>query len=371
LIDPRWETLCDKLVNYSCAVKKDEKVLIETFDCDDTVVKQLIKAVYKAGGIPYIALHRAEATRSLLMNAAKGQIEDMTRWDSARMREMQAYIAVRGAENSAEMSDVPQQSMDLYRAIYSKQVHTDLRVKKTKWVVLRYPTPSMAQLADMSTEAFEDFYFNVCNLDYSRMDKAMDNMADLMAKTDRVRIVGQDTDLTFSIKGIPAKKCAGHMNIPDGEIYTAPIKQSVNGKIAYNTPSYYQGFKFENIRFTFRDGKIVEARANDTKKLNDILDTDEGARYIGEFAFGVNPYIRKPMNDTLFDEKIAGSIHFTPGACYEDADNGNQSAVHWDLVYIQTPKMGGGAIYFDDMLIRKDGRFIPDALLCLNEENLK
>ena len=228
----------------------------------------------------------------------------------------------------------------------------------------------MAQLANMSTEQFEDFYFNVCNLDYSKMDKAMNVMQARLDNTDKVRIVSPGTDLTFSIKDIPSKKCSGHMNIPDGEIYTAPVKNSVNGTITYNTPSFNQGFKYENISFEFKDGKIIKATANDNERINKILDTDEGARYVGEFALGVNPYIKDPMCDTLFDEKIAGSIHFTPGASYDDADNGNKSSVHWDLVLIQRPEYGGGEIYFDDELVRKDGVFLGD-LEVLNEDNLK
>ena len=223
----------------------------------------------------------------------------------------------------------------------------------------------------MSTDAFEDYYFNVCNLDYSKMSKAMDKLVDLMNKTDKVRLTAKDTDLTFSIKDIPAIKCAGEMNIPDGEVYTAPVKDSINGTITYNTPSLKDGFTYENIKLTFKDGKIIEATANDTEKINKIFDMDEGARYVGEFAIGVNPYILNPMKDTLFDEKIAGSIHFTPGCCYDDAYNGNQSALHWDLVLIQRPEYGGGEIYFDDVLIRKDGLFVIDELKCLNPENLK
>ena len=180
----------------------------------------------------------------------------------------------------------------------------------------------MSQLAGTSTEKFEEFYFNVCNLDYSKMDKAMDALVELMNKTDKVRIVAKDTDLEFSIKGIGAVKCSGNMNIPDGEVYTAPVKNSVNGVITYNAPSIENGIKFENVRLEFKDGKIINATANYTDACNAIFDTDEGARFVGEFALGVNPYIDKPMGDILFDEKISGSIHFTPGSCYEDAFNG-------------------------------------------------
>ena len=229
----------------------------------------------------------------------------------------------------------------------------------------------MASQAGMSTDAFEEFYFNVCNLDYSKMDKAMDALKTRLDKADKVHIIAKDTDITFSIKGIGSKKCSGERNIPDGEIYTCPVKNSVNGVITYNTPSIEQGIKFENVSLTFKDGKIVKATGNYPEQLNAIFDTDEGARYVGEFSFGVNPYIVKPMGDILFDEKISGSIHFTPGCCYDDCYNGNISAVHWDLVQIQTPEYGGGEIYIDGELIRKDGRFVPADLLGLNPENLK
>ena len=369
MIDSRLEKLCKSLVTYSMNVQKGEKVLIENFDCPAVLSMQLVKEVVAAGGIPFSITRNQQIQRELLMNATKEQIEAMTRFDSVRMQEMDAYVAFRGVDNTSELSDVNEDVLSMYRSIYSKQVHHDIRVAKTKWVVLRYPNASMAQLAGMSTEAFEDFYFNVCNLDYSKMDKAMDVMKARMDATDQVHIIGPGTDIEFSIKGIPSKKCAGHMNIPDGEIYTAPVKDSVNGIITYNTPSFSQGFKFENICLEFKDGKIIKATANDNERINKILDTDDGARYVGEFAIGVNPYIKDPMCDTLFDEKIAGSIHFTPGSCYEDADNGNQSAVHWDLVLIQRPEYGGGEIYFDGELVRKGGRFLGD-LDILNEENL-
>jgi aminopeptidase len=229
----------------------------------------------------------------------------------------------------------------------------------------------MAQLANMSTEAFEDFYFDVCNLDYAKMDRAMDPLQWLMSKTDKVRIVAPGTDLTFSIKGIGAQKCSGERNIPDGEVYSCPVRDSVNGTIAYNTPSVYNGFTYENIKFTFENGKIVEATANDTDRINALLDSDDGARHIGEFSLGFNPYILHPMKDTLFDEKIAGSLHFTPGQAYEVTDNGNRSSIHWDLVLIQRPEYGGGEVYFDDVLIRKDGLFVIPELEGLNPDSLK
>ena len=285
------------------------------------------------------------------------------------MKGMDAYIAVRAGENTSELSDVPSDKLNMYYKLTRPTL--DYRVNKTKWVVLRYPNPAMAQLAGTSQEAFEDFYFNVCTLDYQKMSKAMDPLVDLMNRTDKVRLVGPDTDLTFSIKDIPAIKCDGLRNIPDGEVYTAPVRESMNGVISYNTFSEEQGFTYENIRFEVKNGKIVKATANDTKRINELLDTDESSRYFGEFAIGVNPYVLHPMKDTLFDEKICGSFHLTPGMAYEDENNGNKSAVHWDLVMIQRAEYGGGEIWFDDVLIRKDGIFVIPELQGLNPENLK
>ena len=285
------------------------------------------------------------------------------------MKGMDAYIGIAGSDNTSELADVPSDRLNMYYQV--TQDVLDYRVNKTKWVVLRYPNYAMAQLAGTSLESFEDFYFDVCCLDYSRMNQAMDALKQLMDNTDEVHITGPGTDLTFSIRGIPSIKCAGEMNIPDGEVYTAPVKESMNGIISYNTPSEEQGFTYENIVFEVENGRIINASANDTERINKLLDTDEGARYFGEFAIGVNPYILKPMKDTLFDEKIAGSFHLTPGMCYEDAPNGNKSSVHWDLVNIQRKEYGGGEIYFDGRLIRKDGLFVIDELLPLNPENLK
>lgn len=369
--DERIKKLAKGLINYSCSLKKGEKVLIEAKGIDYMLVNALVKEAYAVGAYPFVELYDNRITRELMLGQDEELVKLRAKYDSYRMQEMDAYIGVRGGENCNELSDVPEKSVKAEGEFYFHPVHHEIRVKKTKWVVLRYPNQAMAQLAGMSTDAFEEFYFNVCNLDYSKMDKAMDALKARLDKADKVRITAKDTDLTFSIKGIGSKKCSGERNIPDGEIYTAPVKNSVNGVITYNAPSVENGFKFENVSLTFKDGKIIKATANDTEKVNQIFDTDEGARYVGEFALGVNPYIVKPMGDILFDEKISGSIHFTPGCCYDDCYNGNVSAIHWDLVLIQTKEYGGGEIYFDGELIRKDGLFIPDDLKCLNPENLK
>ena len=369
-MDDRIKKLSHLLTTYSCSLQKGEKVLID-YEGEEAkpLVRQLIKDAYSLGARPYVNHRDSAVLREILLGADEEQMEFLNDYQLYQMKGMDAYIAIRAGANTSELADVPSDQLNMYYRL--TQPTLDYRVNKTKWVILRYPNPSMAQLAGKSQEAFEDFFFDVCTLDYGKMSKAMDALVERMNRTDKVHVVGPGTDLTFSIKDIPAIKCAGECNIPDGEVYTAPVKESMNGVISYNTCSEEQGFTYDNIRFEIKKGKIVKATANDTERINALLDTDEGARYFGEFAIGVNPYVLEPMKDTLFDEKICGSFHLTPGMAYEDADNGNKSAVHWDLVMIQREEYGGGEIWFDDELIRKDGLFVTDDLKCLNPENLK
>ena len=369
--DLRIEKLANNLLNHSLNLQKGEKILIEIIGMEAIPLgKELIKKAENIGAIPIFNIIDYEIMREMLLKCTEKQMQMYAKYDLQRMKDMDAYIGVRASTNTAELNGVSKEKMELYNKYYTLPVHFEERVKHTKWCILRYPNASMAQMSNMNTEEFEDFYFNVCTLDYDKMSKAMDPLVDLMNKTKNVHIKGDGTDLRFSIEGIPAEKYMGTFNIPDGEVATAPVKNSVNGYITYNTETRYNGVLFNNIRFEFKDGKIVKATSNRTKELNEILDTDEGSRYIGEFALGLNPYIEKPIGDTLFDEKIKGSFHFTPGDSLEESDNGNRSSIHWDIVNIQTPEYGGGEIWFDDVLVRKDGVFVLDELRQLNPENL-
>jgi aminopeptidase len=369
MTDPRIARLAKLLISYSTALQKGDRVLLDMIDVPDAIAIELVRAARAVGAIPIVEVRHTRVAREALIDTDTAHAELVRDIELSRMKKMQAYIAIRGSANASENADVPSDKM----ALYTKTLRPVLnyRVNKTRWVVLRWPTPSMAQAANMSTEAFENFYFNVCTMDYERMARAMVPLEERMAAADHVHIKAPGTDLQFSIKGIGARACNGLRNIPDGEVFSCPVKNSANGHISFNTPTLYSGTKFENVRLTMRDGKVAEAVGSNTKRLNEILDTDPGARYIGEFAIGFNPYIENPMCDILFDEKIAGSLHFTPGQAYEVADNGNRSAVHWDMVLIQRPEWGGGEIYFDGELIRKDGRFLPKDLRGLNPEKLK
>lgn len=363
--DIRYTKLARLLTSFCTDLKKGDRVLVDASDIPEAMTVELIRAIRARGATPFVQTHIGKIQREVMLGITESQLLFSKKIEFQRIKDMQAYIGLRGSQNIFENSDVPTDKLNLAAKIMRPV--QNWRVQKTKWVVLRWPTSAMAQQAGMSTEAFEDFYFRVCTLDYARMQPGMAALKKLMDRTNRVHIKGPGTDLHFSIKGIPAVACGGLRNIPDGEVFTAPVKNSVNGTLTYNTPTLYHGTSFDGIRLKFLDGKIVEATANQyTKRLNEILDSDPGARYIGEFSLAFNPHILHPMRDILFDEKIAGSFHFTPGQAYEEADNTNRSQVHWDMVSIQRKDYGGGEIYFDGKLIRKNGLFTPPPLQKLN-----
>ncbi len=372
--DKRNEILARLLLEYSCHVKPGEVLYLEIKGKETLELgKQVIRIATEMGVTPFWYYNDESLIRQWIRSAKDDQFRKQAELHLELMTRADAYIGLRGSDNPFDLADIDIRQIEKQNKLFYKPVHLEERVKRTKWVVLRYPNNAMAQLAQTSQETFEDFYYEVCCADYARMSQAQDKLVALMEATDKVHIKGQGTDLSLSIKDIPIVKCDGTRNIPDGEVYTAPVRDSVNGTIAYNTPSLYQGNVYSGITFTFENGKIIKALCDgDQARLNKILDTDAGARYVGEFALGVNPFILHPMKDTLFDEKIAGSFHLTPGQCYDEAPNGNQSNIHWDLVLIQRPDYGGGEIYFDDKLIRKDGVFTdPDLEKGFSKENLR
>jgi aminopeptidase len=365
--DPRLQSLATNLLEYSLELKAGEKLLIESDPGARDLIVALIEGAYERTALPFYQVGDARIRRAWYLNARREQMDLEVGWALHKLEDIDASLYISGGENASELADVPPSVLEASRLASAPLMDGYLA---KKWCLLRYPTPSGAQAAGMSTEAFEDYCLEVSSLDYARMDKAMDPLVELMSHTDRVRIAGPGTDLSFSIKGIPVIKAAGKNNIPDGEVFTAPVRDSANGVILYNAPSLEDGTTYERVRLTFKDGRIVDSDANEPEKLLKMLDTDEGSRYLGEFALGLNPRIDRPMKDTLYDEKICGSLHITPGRAYADADNGNRSSVHWDLVLIQTPDWGGGELYFDDVLVRKDGLFVLPELEGLNPKNL-
>jgi aminopeptidase len=372
MFDHRVVKLAEVLTRHSTHLTPEDKVLIHAIDVPDRAVSEIVRIAQQTGAKVSVKLESNVIRRQLLRGMTEDNAKLISTVDAFEMDQMTAYIALRGSDNYAELSDVPGDKMKLWNHLYTQPVVFERRVPNTKWVALRWPTPSMAQQANLPTEVFEDFYFRVCTLDYAKMRKAAEPLKQLMEQTDQVHILGPGTDLKFSIKGIGAVSCSGEANIPDGECFSCPVKDSVNGTIQFNTVSLYESKEFSDIRYVVKDGRIVEASAGAmTQRLNEILDTDEGARYFGEWSLGYNPYILHPMKDTLFDEKIAGSFHLTPGNGYQGpGGNGNKSAIHWDTVMIQRPEYGGGEVWFDGKLIRKDGLFVLPELAGLNPDHL-
>ncbi len=361
-----WEKLARTLIHNSCDLQKGEKLLIEYSCCPQEFVLAIVKEAEKVGGLVYLWHIEDKIRHELVANGCIQQWSWQAHIDQNIMQQVDAVIMIRGENNSFLNADVDAKKQEIFAKQYSEPVHTKTRLQK-KWVLLRYPTDSFAQSSKMNTQVFEEYFYHVCCLDYRDLCNRMEPLKTLMEKTNTVRIVGKGTDLTFSIQGIPAVKCCGERNIPDGEIYTAPIKDSIEGTITFNVPVMYQGKEFDQIKLQFHQGKVVHESCNQQQELTNILNTDAGSRYVGEFAFGVNPYVTFAVRDILFDEKMYGSIHMALGNSYSDADNGNRSAIHWDLILNQVE---GGEIYFDDVLIRKNGEFILPELVVLNRENM-
>lgn len=362
----KLKELASLIVNYSIRVEKDERVLITTQSLETReFVSYLIEEIYRNGGVPCLKINDPILGARLAEKNNEGRIELLKKIQENEVELFDSFINIRYATNDYENKNVSgEMSKKLSQALLPS---SDVRVNQRKWVLLNYPSLLDSYKAKMTSTEFMEFALRVMTVNYKSMSELIKPLKKLMDKTDKVRIVSPGTDITFSIKGMSSIPCVGEMNIPDGELYSAPIKNSVNGTITYNTPSPYQGRVYNHVSLEFKDGKIINATCDDdNEKLNEIFNTDEGARYVGEFSLGFNPEILYPMGDILYDEKILGSIHFTPGQAYKDCYNGNDSGIHWDMVLIQRKDYGGGEIYFDDVLIRKDGMFVLEELKPLN-----
>jgi len=370
--DERLHELATLLLNYSLGLQKGELFEINSGIRAKPLIKELIREAHRIGAVPFLKLSDDELSRLAFgyihpdaPEEARVVIEKQMAWETVYWDHLAAHVDIGVDENDAELSAVNEQSMRFYR-----EVHRPIRdrmIDERRWVYLHWPTMADAQKAGMCYDDFFEFFIKAALVDYAKMRRDMEPLVDLLEKTDTVRILGPGTDIFFSIKGIPVVSCHGNMNIPDGEVFTAPVKDSVAGHVQFNTTAMRYGRKFVNPRLVFKNGNIVEADCDgDRSGLNEMLDADEGARYIGEFALGVNNAITQAIGNTLYDEKIGGSFHLTPGCAYADADNGNKSQLHLDIVCLQTSAYGGGEIWFDDCLVRKDGIFMLDSLKELN-----
>jgi aminopeptidase len=371
-IDARDMKLAEVLIDHSTRPRKGEVVIVHGVGLDTLgLCSAVMRVAQDRGAVPVLKLEEPQVQREMVANGTEAMWRKYADFELKAMKQAKCYVGIRGSDNIFEMSGLPKEKMQIFNTLFVKPVHFEQRVKHTRWVVLRYPNSAMAQLAQMPRSTFADFYYTACCLDYAHMDRAVKPLKELMEKTKKVQLRGGGTDLTFSIEGIPAIPCTGSHNIPDGECFTAPVKDSINGVVQFNAPTVYEGSPFDAVRLEFKKGKVVKATAGSdaqTRRLNEILDQDDGARHVGEFAIGFHPFVLTPMRDILFDEKIAGSIHMALGQAYEDADNTNRSAIHWDLVQIMRPEYGGGEILFDGKVIRKDGIFTVPELKGLNPD---
>lgn len=353
--------LVKNICEYSLDLKENERIYIhyESRECNP-LVKEIIKLASKMNCFVYEELVDREISSLKKSMMPNNLISNMKYLEEEKIKYFDAFIYIKYSENDYESKIIDKDKLQEISKALENSVN--VRSNEKKWVLLNYPSKLDAHKAKMNTLEFYDFALDAMTIDYKDVCNNLRPLKDLMEKTDKVRIVGPNTDISFSIKNMNAIPCCGEKNIPDGELYTAPIKTSVNGTITYNTPSPYMGCVYNNVSLTFKDGKIIKASSDEEEDLlSSVFSIDDGAKYVGEFSLGFNKVITKPMGDILFDEKIYGSLHFTPGASYKDAYNGNDSSLHWDLVLIQTKEYGGGEIYFDDILVRKDGLFtLPD-----------
>lgn len=364
--DTRMGELGDIIVDYSLTLREGEVVYIENYGAPTGFMEILVDRIIEIGAVPLISEKNMMVMRRIIRESSENALEIIGNIELLKMKAADAYIGIKAPSNISEYSDIDMRMWENYRTYWWKPVHLDERINNTKWVTLRWPTPAMAQRAGMSTEALENFYFSACTMDYSTMSRSMDDLVRLLEKTDTVEIKGPGTDIRFSIKDMGIVKADGHMNLPDGEVFTAPVVNSMNGRISFNVPTIHEGVNFDKVSCMFTEGEVTGFSTSNDDRFGEILHANEGARFVGEFALGMNPRITRPINDIIFDEKMAGSLHLALGNAYPEADNGNRCSIHWDLILNQTKSWGGGEIFFDGELIRKDGIFIGEELCPLN-----
>lgn len=367
MMDVRLKQLGDNILNYSCQVKSGDKVLIESTKNSGELIKYLIREIYKRGALPFVILKESDIRREIILNGTEEQFKIMAEEQKTLMKEMDVYIEITEYDNCYEMNDVPIEKRRLFQKHFYQPVYRENGIRR--WTTVGFPTKSMAQRFEMSTESFENFYFSVVNANYQELSEKMEVLKSYLEKTDKVHLIGNDLDLSFSIKNMPVYICDGRINIPDGEVFVAPHLYSANGKIKFNVDTLYQGYKFSDLELVFENGKVIEEKSSKNQQvLTKILDTDEGSRFIGEFAIGTNPNITRPVGNIIYDEKMLGSFHIALGHTHPESDNKNRSAIHWDIVYRMEPEHGNAKMYFDDELIVDGGIFIPKKLQLLNKK---
>lgn len=366
---PDMQNLANHFVKNAIRIKVGNKVMIEYCGSDAHKWANVLAAeIRKKGGCPYLVDASAETIKKL-------DVKDSAKIDAWKQNLLnlieQADASVRIRDDN-DLEQLSHEERKIYLEAYGAVGKE--RIKKEKWLVFDAPTESLAKNCGISPQEFDNFFKKACMFGGEQIEKTAEPLRKLLNDGKEVRLISkeQETDLTFRINDIPSVSCCGTHNIPDGECFTAPFRESVNGVIKFKNCSY-NGKRFEFIKLEFQNGKVVNAKAENeqqTEALDSLLNTDDGVRYIGEFAISFNPLLKEPTGSALFDEKIDGAFHIALGNHLPPTNNGNKSAIHWDLVQIQRPENGGGEIYIDGKLIRKDGKFTTPELEPLNPEKL-
>lgn len=354
-MDDRWRKLGDLLVNYSLEVKKGEKVLIVMEEVNSyPAACGTYEAVIKAGAYPQIVFRSEKLNHILTKFGSAEQIEWVPEMESYGMEWADVYIGLRGAANPSECWDVSASALSKLRQTLGKL--SSLRWQKTRWCLVRIPYVTLAQQGGIDEDALEEMFFGACFLDWPQISKKWNDCARILGKGKHVRILGKKTDLSFSIEGRKWSVDDGHINMPGGEISTAPVENTVEGYIYFDSPAVFGGKIIHDITLCWKMGKLVEVTASKNEDfLKAVLNTDPGASRIGEFAIGTNPGLKYMCGDILLDEKISGTIHIAMGRAYPDVGGTNQSAIHWDIIKDLRDE---GEIYLDGELIFKNGQLL-------------
>ncbi len=354
-MDIRIEKIAKILVDYSTEVKENDRVLIRTSPLAKDLALEVYKQCLLKGAYPWIRCELPGQTYIFYKYANEKQLKWFPEHEYEEIKRTDVYILIAGEHNTRELTNIDSSRISLRMKVLKPIL--DYRVEKTRWVIFDYPTEALAQEAEMSLEEFKDFVFNACLLDWREMSKRLNIIKDKMKKVDKVRIVGEKTDLEFSIKGRNIIVADGKHNMPDGEVFTSVIEDSVNGRIFFDMPAVKMGQIVENIYLEFKNGVVVRYNAEKNKHfLEKMINTDIGSKRIGEFGIGLNYNIKRAVKNILFDEKIGGTIHLALGRGYKETGSKNDSAIHWDLIKDMRKK--GSKIYFDDEIVFEDGKWL-------------
>ena len=354
-MDKRWKELGDLLVNYSTEVQPGEKVMIAMKEVETyPLMHAIYEACIKAGALPQVQFISEELNRLIMKHGEREQVDWVPEIEAYGMEWADVYFGLRGAHNLNVHWDVPAETLSAHRNAMGKI--STMRWEETRWCLLRVPNAALAHQAEVDEETITDMWFNACLLDWPKVSAKWKRWAEILGEGKQVHILAEDTDLSFSVEGRSWSPAVGTANMPDGEIATSPVTRTVNGHITFDLPGVLAGRLVDDIFLRWEDGELVEASASTNEDfLQAVIETDEGASKIGEFALGTNPEVTHFCKDILIDEKIGGTIHIALGRAYPRTGGVNDSAIHWDIIKDTRQE---GEITLDDELIFKDGEIL-------------